>query len=139
VILPYIYIMYFYQIHPVYYPFWSSFPLLETIFIRFHFNFLMFIWSISIIFAFFCHSDTASYLQTVPLLQLAWITAVNHHTQLYTYFFLSLDSTYETEYVIFVFLSLADFTSDDYVQFHPFLWKLHNFILLYGWMKLQCL
>jgi hypothetical protein len=36
-------------------------------------------------------------------------------------------------------LSLAYFTEHEVLQFHPFTYKQHNFILLYSWIKLCCL
>jgi hypothetical protein len=40
--------------------------------------------------------------------------------------------------VVFVFLSLAYFAQHHDFLFHPFSWKLYNFILLYGWIVLHC-
>jgi hypothetical protein len=34
-----------------------------------------------------------------------------------------LKSAYEGKYTIFGLLSLANFTQDDVLQFHPFTWK----------------
>jgi hypothetical protein len=49
-----------------------------------------------------------------------------------------LDSASEQKHIIFGFLSLANFTEHDDLQFHPFSFKQHNFILLYSWVILPC-
>jgi hypothetical protein len=48
---------------------------------------------------------------------------------------LGLCSTNEWEHEIFGLLSIAYITQHDDLQFHPFSYKWHNFIFLYGWVK----
>jgi hypothetical protein len=55
-----------------------------------------------------------------------------------TAFALGLQSAHEGEHVAFGLLNLANFTSDDVLQFHPFTFELCNFILFYGGVKFHC-
>jgi hypothetical protein len=74
----------------------------------------------------------------VPLL---WTNSISEFVYdhacicLYVYL-LDLSSTYETEYVSFVFLILANFTENEVLQLHPFTFKYH-IIISYGWVILH--
>jgi hypothetical protein len=50
-----------------------------------------------------------------------------------------LKSAYEGEHTIFRFLSLANLAHNDVLQYHTFICKWWDFILLHGWIKFYCL
>jgi hypothetical protein len=51
---------------------------------------------------------------------------------------IGLPSTYEGKYTTFAFLILAYFNKHNDIQFHPFTYKQHNSIYLYGYTIFHC-